>query len=165
MSTRLKTSAIVFGVLLLLCGYFYFQVDWEVRAIRKQLKQVAELVEKEGSVSTFESLARSRQLSNCFTEYAKVEYLAGRAFAGGPDELGRAFLAVWNQVDSASIAILRHEVELSEHHPEAKSRVTVNARVILAGNDAMRDSVQYQIYWRKLDGDWLIHEVVTVGAP
>jgi hypothetical protein len=164
MSAKLKTISIVSAIIVFVCGYFYTQVDWEARAIRKQFSELVDLVEKEGAVSTFEALARSRQLPNYFTEDAMVEYLAGRSFPKGTDGMGRAFLAAWSQLDSAAVSILRHEVEINENYPEAKSRVSANCRVVFEGRDQMRDTVQYQIYWRKVEGDWLIRQIVATGV-
>ncbi|WPJ96793.1 hypothetical protein SH580_03625 [Coraliomargarita algicola] len=160
----MKTSAILAALLLLVCGYFYLQVDWEARAIRQQLKQVVDLVEKDGAVSTLEAMGRSRQLTAVLTSDAKIEYLTGRSFPKGADALGRAFLAAWSQVNTANVSILKHEVDISENYPEAKSRVTANCRVLLDGQEVLRDTVRYQIYWKKQEGDWLIREVVALGG-
>ena len=158
-----KRIAIIFALILFVCGYFYFQVDWEARAVRKQLSQVAELIEKDGAVSTFEALGRSRRLTGYFTTDAAIEYLAGRSLPRGSDAMGSAFLSVWGNVDQASVRLIKHEVAINDRGTEADSRVLASCSVVLAGAEQMGDTVQYRIYWRKIDGDWLIREVVAVG--
>ncbi|MDQ8195318.1 nuclear transport factor 2 family protein [Coraliomargarita sp. SDUM461004] len=163
MSSKLKIFTGVAIAALFIAIYFYTQVDWEVRTIRKNFSELVELVEKDGPVSSFEAIARSRQLTAVFTKDARVEYLAGRSLPRGRDEMGRAFLAVWAKVDTVKISVLRHDVELSDSALEASSRVSVNCTVVIEGNDRMRDAVEYRIYWQKVGGDWLIGEIVAVN--
>ena len=77
--------------------------------------------------------------------------------------MGSAFLSVWGNVDQASVRLIKHEVAINDRGTEADSRVLASCSVVLAGAEQMGDTVQYRIYWRKIDGDWLIREVVAVG--
>lgn len=72
MPQNLKIPLIVLAILGTLGAYFFFQVDWEARAIRKQFQALTELLEKDGPVSTFDALSRSRRLAGFFTNPASI---------------------------------------------------------------------------------------------
>jgi hypothetical protein len=163
MSAKIKTALSIFILFVLVGGYFYTQVDWEARAIRRQLSRLTDLVEKDGPVSTFEALGRSRKLPGFFTQDALIEYLPRRSLPPGNDAISGAFLSLWNDVETASIAIRRHEVEVFEKHVDAESRATVRASVILNGREQMGDTMKYRISWRYVEGDWRIQSVVALG--
>ncbi|TVP80880.1 MAG: hypothetical protein EA353_02725 [Puniceicoccaceae bacterium] len=162
MLQNLKTPAIVVVVIAVIVGYFYSQVDWESRAIRKQFQALTEVVEKDGPVSTFEALSRSRRLSGFFTEPVSVEYFRGRFLPRDLDAMGAGFLAAWGQVDAASVNVVRHELELQAGGQEARSLVTLRCRVVVGGRDQMRDTLKYQITWQKVEGTWRIQRIFPV---
>ncbi len=162
MNTKTKTFLILFSVVALLLGWLVWHTDWDVRAIHKQLNALVELVEKEGRVSTFEALARSRKLPDFFAEDAQVEYLPGRQLPADKDALGPAFLSAWGQIESASIRLSRHEVSVDEEGSTAESTVYVTAKVVVSGEDQVGDTLEYRILWVKEDGIWRIEAVIPV---
>jgi hypothetical protein len=159
---RFKIPIIVLAVLALLVGYFYTQVDWDARAIRKQLNNLAELVEKDGPVSTFDSVGRSRKLVTYLADNSSVEFIPGRRLPGDLDSMSGAFLSVWGEIDKASVRISRHEVEIDEDR--AESTVTAKCSVVIDGSDRMGDSLDYRIIWVRVEGEWLIKSVVALGS-
>lgn len=155
---------IIFTVLVLIAGYFYTQVDWEARAVRKQLSQLVELVEKDGAVSKFEALGRARKLPDFFTDNPSIEYYPDRRLPKDTDAMSGAFLSVWGQIDTASVRVTRHEVEIDGDEPCAMSNVVARSSVIIDGSEKMGDTLKYRIYWTKVGGDWRIKEVLALGS-
>jgi hypothetical protein len=155
---------IIFTVLVLIAGYFYTQVDWESRAVRKQLSQLVELVEKDGAVSKFEALGRARKLPDFFTDNPSIEYYPDRRLPKDTDAMSGAFLSVWGQIDTASVRVTRHEVEIDEDEPRAVSNVVARSSVIIDGSEKMGDTLKYRIYWTKVESDWRIKEVLALGS-
>lgn len=163
MSSTYKTPLIVAAVLLLIAGYFYTTVDWEARAIRKRVSQLVEQVEKDGPVSTFEALGRSRKLVAVFAEGAEVEYVPGRSLPKDLDSMSAAFISAWGQVDKASVRVIRHEVNVDHDRSEAESMLTARCSVVLNGAEQMGDTLEYKIFWRKIYGDWRIRSLFPVN--
>lgn len=163
MPPNLKIPLIVLAILGTLGTYFFFQVDWEARAIRKQFQALTELVEKDGPVSTFDALSRSRRLAGFFTNPASIEYFPGRHLPDNLDAISAGFLSAWGRIEKASVAVLRHEINLHENRVEARSRVTLRGTVIADGREQMRDTLDYQILWTKVEGDWRIRRLFPVN--
>ena len=159
MPTKLVSG---FVIVSLIIGYFYLQVDWNARAIRKQFSQLIELVEKEGAVSKFESVGRSRKLPGFFTDNASIEYFPNRRLPKDRDAMSGAFLSVWGQIDTASVSVLRHAVDIDEDALRCESNVVVRSSVIMNGSEKMGDTLKYRIYWRKIGNDWRIEEVIAL---
>lgn len=159
MTDRFKIALIAAAVLLLVGGYFYIMVDWDARAIRQRVSDLAHLVEKDGPVSTLEAVGRSRQLVRVFAEGAEVEYAPGRRLPKDLDAMGAAFISAWGQVDKASVRITRHEVEVDPDGSSAESMLTARCSVILNGSEQMGDTLEYRIYWSQRDGDWFIRSL------
>lgn len=162
MPLKYKGPLAVLIVLIGLGGYFYFQVDWEVRAIRKQIEVLTGLVEKSGPVSTFEGLGRGRRLPGLFTETASIEYFRGRYLPQGADAISSLFLGVWGQINELSIRIVGHEVKIQQDGNAARSRVTTRTRVVMGGRDRVGDTLRYQVDWQKVDGQWRIHRILPI---
>jgi hypothetical protein len=162
MPQALKITLIAGALIAACAAYFYLQIDWEARALRKQLDSLTRLVEKDGPVSTFEALSRSRRLADFFATPASVEYFPGRKLPEDLDAISAGFLSAWGQIQEASITVLRHETDIRQDQGEARSRVTIRGRVIAGGRDQMRDTLDYQIFWQKLDGDWRIRRMLPV---
>lgn len=158
---RYRIPLIVLVVAVLLASYFYTQVDWDERAVHNQLNELTELIEKDGPVSTFDSVGRSRKLVNFFTKNPSIEYMPGRRLPKDMDSMSGAFLSVWGQIEKASVRISRHEVEINDDR--AESTVTTKCSVILEGSDRMGDAIDYRINWIRFEGDWLIKSVVALG--
>lgn len=161
MFERYKIPLIVLVVAGLLAAYFYTQVDWDERAVRNQLKELTELVEKDGPVSTFDSVGRSRKLVGFFAKNPSIEYVPGRKLPKDLDSMSGAFLSVWGQIEKASVRISRHEVKINDDR--AESTVTAKCSVILEGSDRMGDAIDYRITWVRVEGDWLIKSVVALS--
>lgn len=163
MPSTYKYLAIALAVLALIAGYFYSQVDWEARAVRKRFDQLVELVEKDGAVSKFEAVGRARKLPGFFAESPSVEYYPNRRLPKDLDAMSGAFLSVWGQIDTASITVIRHEVQLDEGRPRAESNIIVRSSVMMNGSEKMGDTLKYRIYWIEIDGEWRIQEVLALG--
>jgi len=157
-----KKIGVVLGLAALLGLYLYFQVDWDARAIRSEFKQLVDVVEKDGPVSSFEALGRSRKLVGHFAPKASVEYFPGRGLPKDLDGMGAAFLSVWTQIETASVSVQRHEVEIDPRGMEAESMVQAKCSVIFEGAERMGDTLKYRIYWVKIDGDWKIRTVLPL---
>jgi hypothetical protein len=152
------------GVLLLLAvAYFYTQVDWDARAVRKSLNELIELVEKDGPVSKFEALGRSHKLPSYFAENARVEYFPSRRLPADSAAMRGAFLSVWGDIETASVRVLRHDVQIDDGKMTAESQVLMRSSVMMNGADKMGDTLEYRIYWIKIEGDWRIREVIALG--
>lgn len=162
MTFNRKSLLAALSLMLLISGYLFFQVDWEARAVRKQLDRLVHLVEKDGPVSTFDALRRSRQFSGLFTEESSVEYYPGRPLPRDPDALGAAFLSAWRSVDQASITVRRHDVQISDPRRTAESMLQAKCNVVLSGREPMKDLIKYRIYWRQVDGDWKIESMLPL---
>lgn len=156
-----KTYIIIIGIVAIIGAWFVFGGDSEERAIRRQLDQLVEIVEKEGVVSKFETLGRSRKFKEIFVEDALIEYLPGESLPRGADVMQSGFLQVWSQLESASIRISQHEVEIDVSRTEATSTFYAACKVMLNGRNQMGDTVQYRSYWIKRDGEWLIERIVA----
>lgn len=163
MSPRTKIIAITLAVFAGLLAYFSLNIDWDKRAIRSQFSGLIEVVEKDGPVSTFEALSRSRRLNGFFTASPSIEYFRGRSLPKDLEAISAGFLSAWGQIESASIRVLRHEIELRAGDSEARSLVTIRGRVVAGGQDRMRDTLDYQIFWKKQDGDWRIERIFPTG--
>lgn len=163
MPQHFKIPLILLAVIAFVGGYFYLQVDWEARAIRKQFQALTELVEKDGPVSTFESLSRGRRLADFFTNPASIEYFRGRKLPENLDAISAGFLSAWGRIQEASITVLRHEIEIHQTGTEARSRVTLRGRVIADGRDQMDDKLDYQVFWQQIEGNWRIQRIVPVN--
>jgi len=159
---RYKIPAIILSVLTALVVYFYLQVDWEARAIRKQFDELVELVEKDGPVSTFESAGRGRKIVDFFTENPSVEYVPGRKLPMDLSSMSGAFISVWSRIDKASVRISRHEIEIVG--ARAVSTVTARCSVIIDGTDRMGGSFDYRIRWLRLEGEWRVQSLVALSA-
>lgn len=160
MVQKYKIPAIVFVVVVFLAAYFYTQVDWEERAIRKRLNELVELVEKDGPVSTFEAAGRSRKVVEFFEKNPSIEYAPGRRLPKDLDSISGAFLSVWGQVETASLRISHHEVDIQG--VRAESNITARCSVVLRGSERMGDALDYKITWiRQEGGEWVIQGVVA----
>jgi len=163
MNTKSKTYIILISIAAVLIATLVFQVDWDARAVRKQLSGLVEVIEKEGRVSTFDSLARSRKFSGYFAENAKVEYLPGRRLPADKDALSAGFLSAWGQIETLSIGLSRLEVDVSESRNTADSTVNASVSVQFTAGEPSGDTQSYRIKWVKVDGDWLIEMVISMG--
>lgn len=156
MSSKLKVLMAAVALVVLIGAYFYSVVDWEARAVRQQMTRLVGLVEKDGPVSTLEALRRSRQLTDYFTQGAAIEYFPGRSLPKDLDAMRAGFLSVWGRVNSASIRVIGHEVEIHQSESMAESLLTAKCSVVLDGSEQMGDTMKYRVYWRKIEGDWRI---------
>lgn len=138
-----------------------FGGDADERAIRRQLDQLVEIVEKDGTVSKLETLSRSRKFKELFVDDALIEYLPGESLPRGADVMQSGFLQVWSRIESASIRITQHEVEMDASKVEATSTFYAVCKIMLNGTNQMGDTVQYRSYWFKQDGEWLIERIVA----
>lgn len=159
-----KTLWVVVALLALVAGYFYTQVDWDARAVRKQFDALIELVEKDGPTSTLEALGRSRKVMEHFAPRASVEYFPGRHLPKDLDAMGGAFVSVWGKLDKASVRVTRHDVKVDENDSEAESMVTASCSVILNGSEQMGDTIKYRIGWDRIEGKWRIKSVVALAG-
>lgn len=162
MFDRHKLPMVLLVVFALLTGYFYTQVDWEERAIRRQLSELTVLVEKDGPTSTFDSVGRSRKLVSYFAENPSIEFIPERRLPKDLNSISGAFLSIWGEIDRASVLIRRHEVEIDEDR--AESSVTAKCSVFINGSDRVGELVDYRISWIRFDGEWLIKSVVALGS-
>ncbi|MGJ8654521.1 MAG: nuclear transport factor 2 family protein [Opitutaceae bacterium] len=156
-----KTHIIILAIVVIIGGWFLFGGDSDERAIRRQLDQLVEIVEKDGVVSKFETLGRSRKFKEIFVEDALIEYLPGESLPRGADAMGAGFLQVWSQLESASIRISQHEVEVDASKTDASSTFYAACKIMLDGTNKMGDTVQYRSYWVKRDSEWLIERIVA----
>lgn len=164
MASNSKVAVGIGFALILAAAYFYTLVDWEARAIRQQLDRLVEVVEKEGSVSTLETLGRSRKLVAFFNEGSAVEYVSGRSLPSDLNAMGGAFVSTWGRLETVSIRVLRHAVTVAENEPTAESLLTVKCRVVSQGAERMRDTLKYRIFWQKEAGDWRIAELLVLDS-
>lgn len=162
MNPRIQIIAITLAVFAGLAAYFFLNIDWDKRAIRSQFSELVEVVEKDGPVSTFEALSRSRRLTGFFTASPSIEYVPGRSLPKDLEGISAGFLSAWGQIESASIRVLRHEIELRGGDSEARSLATIRGRVVEGGQDRMRDTLDYQIFWKKGDGDWRLDRIFPI---
>jgi len=160
----MKQLGIILGVVVLIAAYFFFQIDWEARAIRGQFDQLVELVEKDGPVSQFEALGRSRKLVGLFTEQPTIEYFPNRRLSRGADAIGAAFLSAWSELDTASIYLLGHELEVDDDSVSARSKITLRASIRMEGVEKMGDTLRYRVYWQKVDGTWRIRDLIALES-
>ncbi|MGJ8639451.1 MAG: nuclear transport factor 2 family protein [Opitutaceae bacterium] len=157
-----NTVLVAIGILLFAVGgYLYFGGDRDERAIRSQLSALVETVEKEGAVSKFESLGRARKFKGIFAEDPYVEYLPGSSLPSRSDAIQAGFLSVWSQIDTASIRVTEHEIDVKDGRTEAVSTFYANCKVVMNGSQKMSDTVYYRLYWLKLDGEWLIERIIA----
>ena len=161
MFTKQKALPIALLAVALLAAWFIFAIDRDERAIRKQLDELAELVEKDGAVSQFDALARIRKFKELFAPGALIEYMPGRALPRSTDAMQTGFLSVWRQIESASIRVSQHEVEIGSPATEAVSSFYAKCRVVINGSERMGDTVSYRSYWVKRDGEWLIDRIIA----
>lgn len=159
-----KITRIVVAALILLAVWFFFFRGSDESAIRGQLDKLVEIVEKDAPVSTFEALSRSRQLTQIFAKKAHIEYYQARQLSGDSDSIASAFLSVWGQIDTASIRVLRHTVEVAESGLEAESIFKATCNVVMNGSEKMGDTMDYRVNWVKVEGDWLIEQIVPLLA-
>jgi hypothetical protein len=136
----------------------------EESVIQKRLLSLVEIVEKDGPVSQFEALGRSRKFKERFAERALIEYLPSRSLPQSADAMQSGFLSVWGQIESAKVTITKHEVELDASSEEAISTFYARARVMMNGSDQMGQTVQYRAFWVKQEGDWLIERIIAESA-
>lgn len=161
MSTQQKTLYLLLGVVSLLGAWLFFGLNWDQRAVRNQLDELVELIEKDGPVSQFEALGRSRKFQQLFVEDALIEYMPGEALPRGTDKMQSGFLSVWGQIETASIRVSQHTVEMNTNEIEAMSTFYAKCRVAMNGSEQMGDTVFYRTYWVKRDGDWLVERIVA----
>lgn len=163
MEGKTKTAISLAIALAIILGWMLWRTDWDSRAIHKTLKSLAELVEKDGSESTFEALGRGRKVPEFFMENAQIEYLPNRSFRAG-DTLSAVFLSARSQVETASVRISRHEIMVDAGGRRAESTARVSAQVTVAGGGRHSDSVEYRILWEKVAGDWRIRLISVIGS-
>jgi hypothetical protein len=161
MSFPKKPLIIASAVFLGLVAWFILKGDGDIAAIRQQLDELVEVVEKEGPVPPFEALGRSQKLKSKFTERLLFEYLPGKSLPRDRDELGAAFLGVWSKLDRISIRVLRHDVSVDENKYEAESSLSANCSVVMDGAERMGDTFEYIVFWTKVDGEWLIERLIA----
>lgn len=157
-SKSIYIAGAVVGALIL---FFVFGSNTDERAIRGRLDALAEIVEKDGPVSQFEALGRSRKFKELFAERAFIEYLPGRSLPQSTDAMQTGFLSVWGQIETASVHISKHEVEVDASGEEAISTFYAKCQVIINGSDKMGQTVQYRAYWVKREGDWVIERIIA----
>lgn len=161
MSSKKKALGIFIALAGLLAAWLYFGINWDERAVRNQLTELVELVEKDGPVSQFEALGRSRKFKELFVAGALIEYMPGKALPRGTDAIQTGFLSVWGQIETASIRISQHKVDLGSNEAEASSTFYAKCRVVINGSERMGDTVFYRTYWVKRDGDWLVDRIIA----
>ncbi|WP_269523487.1 nuclear transport factor 2 family protein [Coraliomargarita parva] len=152
-------SVIVLGLL----AWWLFPFGGEEAAIKKQLKEIVALVEKENAESMIEAAMRSRKLSAFFVDGARIEYLPGRSVRVEGDVMAGAFLQARGMAESISIWVMRHEVALAEDAASAVSTVKASAGVSMQGGETESQTLTHQLDWRKVDGDWRISGVQVIS--
>jgi len=138
-----------------------FGGDRDKHAIRDKLNALVELVEKDGAVSKFEALGRARKFKAIFDSGAFIEYLPSKSLSIRSDAMQSGFLRAWTQIDSASIRISQHEVDIDSDRAKAVSTFYAECRIAMDGSSPMSDTVFYRAYWVKADGEWLIEGIVA----
>lgn len=142
-------------------GFLFFYGDRDVRAIRVQLNALVETVEKDGTLSKFELLGRSRKFKDIFFDGAHIQYLPGKSLPTRAVALQSGFLSVWSQIKTASVRISQHEVEVDSAGTEACSTFYANCKLMMNGSNRISETVFYRAYWVKIEGDWLIESITA----
>ena len=159
MTTPLKTVLALIVLVVLCVISILWNVDWDARAIDKQLNELAELVEKSEPESSFEAVGRSRRVGGFFTDDCEIEYLPQRSSVTGADSMRAAFMSVRSSIETASVRLSQHTITVDAEADRAESTVRAVAKVATRGGDAWRDTVRYGISWEKVEGDWLIRQI------
>ena len=159
-----KVTLVFVAALILLAVWFFFFRGSDEGAIRGQLDKLVEVVEKDAPVSTFEALSRSRQLTKIFAKKTHIEYSQARQLSGDSDTIASAFLSVWGQIDKVAIRVHSHSVEVTESGLEAESVFKATCNVVMNGSEQMGDTMEYRVNWIKVEGDWLIEQIVPLLA-
>lgn len=156
-------KGIVIGgaVCLLIIVIWFVGGGSETKAIYKRFDALVDLVEKDGPASTFETVGRTRKIVEFFEPAAAIEYYPGRTLPKDLEAMQGAFVQVWGRLDSASVSIQRHDVELDESGANAVSTLRATSQVMMHGEQEMSGAIEYQIDWVKVDGDWKIERVLA----
>lgn len=162
MFTTNRIPVIILVVFVISAGWFFFFRGSDESAIRGQLDKLVEVVEKDAPVSTFEALSRSRKLTKIFAKKTHIEYYQARQLSGDSDAIASAFLSVWGQIDKVSIRVIRHTVEVAASGREAESIFKATCNVVMNGSEKMGDTREYRVNWIKVEGDWLIEQIVPI---
>ncbi|CAA6692897.1 Unannotated [Lentimonas sp. CC19] len=159
MTPNQKTVLVVAALVALCIASLFWNVDWDARAIDKQLNELADLVEKSEPESAFEALGRSRRVADLFTDSCEIEYLPQRSSLSGADSISAAFLSVRNAIETASVGLSQHTIAVDAGAARAESSVRASAKVATRGGDEWRDRLNYRIVWEKVEGEWLIRQI------
>jgi len=159
MTPNQKTVLFVAALVALCMASILWKIDWDARAIDKQLNELAELVEKSGPESTFEELGRSRRVATFFTDSCEIEYLRQRSSLSGADSISAAFLSVRGAIKTASVRLSQHTIAVDADAARAESTVRASAKITTRGGDEWRDTLNYRIVWDQVEGEWLIRQI------
>ena len=163
MTTNQKTVLVVVALVTLCVASIFWNVDWDARAIDKQLSELVELVEKSEPESTFEELGCSRRVASLFTDSCEIEYLPQRSSLNGADSISGAFLSVRNAIESASVRLSQHAISVDADAERAESTVQASAKVATRTGDEWSDTLHYRIIWEQVGGEWLIAQIWING--
>ena len=163
---RMKKGILIGLVLcLVVVGFLFLGGGGEERAIEKRLDALVEQVEKDGPASKFEAVGRARKVVEFFAPEADVEYYPRRRLPRDLDSMQGAFIQAWDSLDTATVWIQQHKVELDASEENAVSTFRATSQVKMNGEQDMSDTIPYRIEWVKLDGEWKIARVEANYVP
>ena len=106
--------------------WFVSQGSDDEGAIRSQLDQIAELVEKQPGEKALEAADRARRLADHFTTEFEVELTPVGAKVSNSAELARPFVGLRRQAEDLRVSFEVEELEVAEDFPTASMTATAS---------------------------------------
>lgn len=154
MKKRRSIFAGIAVLIIALLSYLSYSNDAE-RAIRHQLKSLARDCGKTEGQGVIRSLNRAGDLSGYFTSNAVIQLDSKYPFSPPVREIPAVIARIHMTVDSLKINISGLDFLPRTNRYDMETRLAAEA-IARRGNAEERLLDEFQIRWKKLDGEWLI---------
>ncbi len=131
------------------------------RQIRRQLGQLAELLEKPAGESALAGANQVRQIGDLLTTNFEIDIAPYGQVVRDRQELLRTAMGYRSRVETAGLAFRGVEIELGN----AGRTATLQAVAVLSGRDAAgprRDAYRVALDWVEQGGEWKISRIDVV---
>jgi hypothetical protein len=160
--TKMKKTTVLIGLLTLAAGFWLwhtFAGGGSEGEIRRQLRRLEDLIEKERGEGALTAVARAAELEGFFTRAFSVELAPYGEQVGDLRNLQRVFVATRQGAETIAVDFQDVTIEVEGNRAAMSLVAYFNG---LAGALGAREAFAADFEWREEDGAWKIQRVKVV---
>ncbi|MBN1269599.1 MAG: nuclear transport factor 2 family protein [Kiritimatiellae bacterium] len=158
-----KTLVAIICLAAVAAALVFLLVDWDRRAIMKNLRQLESLVSKDTSETTFAALTRAREIASLFTRRPEIRFPPYLPSVSDRQELSGLIYQGRGMADTISVRIHDTTLEVDSGRREAVLQMTARGTAA-RGNLEDTDVRELELGWKREDGKWLISRMRAISA-